>query len=320
MRRDGCWLRWLAAGLLALVALGARAHEMTMAEMTVRELPSGQLLWSWGVPAQGQPIEAELGVQWPEGCASDADRSLICGPQGLSGKLAVEGLGNSYSAAIVNVQWKSGELRSYTLTPRRPEVRLYGSAEDGRDMGEVAVTYALLGVEHILSGWDHLLFVISLLFLVGFHRRLVGTVTAFTGAHSITLAASALGAISLRSPPVEASIALSILLVSVEALNRRDTLTRRWPAAVAFLFGLVHGLGFAGALAEIGLPARHANVALLTFNLGVEAGQLLVIGCAWLLMLAIGRLPHLDVARRRALYAIGSVAAYWTLSRLAAFG
>lgn len=305
---------------LVLAGAGARAHEMTIAEMTVREMQAGQLMWSWGIPAAGKPIEAELRVRWPGDCMQEEERLLRCGAHGLSGALAVDGLGRSYSAAIINVQWKSGEQRSYTLTPRRPEVRLYGGAEDDRGLADVALTYAMLGFEHILSGFDHLLFVISLLFLVGFHRRLIGTITAFTLAHSLTLAASALGAITLRSPPVEATIALSILLVSVEALRQQDTWTRRWPALVAFVFGLVHGLGFAGALADIGLPARHANAALLTFNVGVEAGQLFVVGCAWLLMLAMRRLPRRDVARTQALYAIGAIAAYWTLSRLAAFG
>jgi hydrogenase/urease accessory protein HupE len=290
---------------------------MTTAEMTVRETQSGQLLWSWGVPSQGQPIESELTVRWPEGCSVDENRLLQCA-NGLAGTLEVEGLGRSYSAAIINVRWRGGEDRAYTVTSRRPQVRLYGGAEDTRAGREVAITYGLLGVEHILSGFDHLLFVISLLFLVGFQRRLVGTITAFTLAHSITLAASALGALSLRPPPVEAAIALSIVLVSLEALERRDTLTRRWPAVVAFLFGLVHGLGFAGALAEIGLPARHANIALLTFNLGVEAGQLLVVGVAGLVALALGRLPQRETARRAALYGTGAIAAYWTIARLAA--
>ena len=315
-------MQWVRGVLLALAALAAgavQAHEMTIAEMTMREMPSGQLLWSWGIPAAGKPIKSELQVTWPEGCASEEDRLLRCA-HGLAGKLSVGGLGKSYSAAIINVRWKDGQARAYTLTPRKPDVRLHGAADDVRDVSEVASTYAVLGIEHILGGFDHLLFVISLLFLVGFHRRLVATITAFTLAHSITLAASALGAITLRSPPVEATIALSILLVAVEALKGGHTITRRWPALVAFVFGLVHGLGFAGALAEIGLPANHANVALLTFNLGVEAGQLLVVGAAGLLMLALRRLPRLDLARKQALYAIGSVAAYWTIARLVAFG
>jgi hydrogenase/urease accessory protein HupE len=313
--------RWLAALLAAFVLLlqagTAGAHEMTTAEMRMREMASGQFLWSWGAAAQGQPIDAEIAVHWPEGCSVGEGSVLACS-NGLQGTLEVDGLGRSYSAAIITVRWKSGDERAYTLTTRRPSVRLYGSAEDTRAAWDVAIAYGMLGVEHILSGFDHLLFVISLLFLVGFRRRLVATITAFTLAHSVTLAASALGAISLRSPPVEATIALSIMLVAVEALKRQDSVTRRWPAIVAFLFGLVHGLGFAGALAEIGLPARHANIALLTFNLGVESGQLLVVAACGLLMLAVRRLPRLEPARQATLYAIGSVAAFWTLSRLAA--
>jgi len=312
------WFVALAGGLALLLQAGtAGAHEMTTAEMRMREMASGQLLWSWGVPAQGQPIEAELTVHWPEGCSTGDDRVLTCA-NGLQGVLEVEGLGRSYSAAILSIRWKSGEERAYTLTTRRPTVRLYGGAEDTRAAWDVAIAYSLLGVEHILSGFDHLLFVISLLFLVGFQRRLVTTITAFTLAHSITLAASALGALSLRPPPVEATIALSILLVAGEALKRQDSVTRRWPAVVAFLFGLVHGLGFAGALAEIGLPARNANIALLTFNLGVEAGQLLVVGACGLLFLAVRRLPRLEPARQATLYGIGSIAAFWTIARLVA--
>jgi HupE / UreJ protein len=156
------------------------------------------------------------------------------------------------------------------------------------------------------------------LFLVGFRRRLVATITAFTLAHSVTLAASALGLLVLRSPPVEASIALSIVLVSAEALRERETLTRRWPALVAFFFGLIHGLGFAGALKEIGLPEQHVSIALLTFNLGVEAGQLLVVAAAWGLTLAVARFRSAAAVRRPALYGIGALAAFWSLERIIA--
>jgi hydrogenase/urease accessory protein HupE len=195
-------------------------------------------------------------------------------------------------------------------------VHLYGSAEDQRGMGEIAHAYTVLGIEHILTGFDHLLFVLALLFLVGFSRRLVLTITAFTLAHSLTLALSALGWLTLRRPPVEAAIALSIVLVAGEALHTQPTLSRRWPALVAFLFGLVHGLGFAGALKEIGLPQNHLSVALLTFNVGVEVGQLLVVGIAYLIYRTLAAWPKLAVARAPALYAIGSVAAYWSIGRL----
>jgi len=177
-----------------------------------------------------------------------------------------------------------------------------------------------LGVEHILTGYDHLTFVLALLLLVGFNKRLLLTITAFTAAHSLTLAISALGLLTLRPPPVEATIALSIMLVAGEALHEGQTLSKRWPAVVAFLFGLVHGLGFAGALKEIGLPQQHLAVALLTFNVGVELGQLLVVAIAFAIYQALSRQPQLGAtrARRPALYAIGSVAAYWSIARIAA--
>jgi hypothetical protein len=162
------------------------------------------------------------------------------------------------------------------------------------------------------------LFVICLLFLVGFNRRLVWTITAFTLAHSITLAGSMLGVITLRSNPVEAVIALSIVLAAYEALTHRQTLTHRLPALVAFVFGLVHGLGFAGVLTEIGLPEHHFTLALATFNLGVEIGQLATVMVAYALTRLLKRVEWAAAARRPALYAIGTVATYWSIERLAA--
>ena len=185
-------------------------------------------------------------------------------------------------------------------------------------MGEIASAYTVLGVEHILTGIDHQFFVIGLLFLVGFNRRLVWTITAFTVAHSLTLACSAMGWLELRSAPVEATIALSIVLVAGEALHQQQTLARRWPALVAFLFGLVHGLGFAGALREIGLPENHLLAALLTFNIGVEIGQLLIVTAAWLLWRLISHWPKVALARTAVLYGIGTVAAYWSWERAVA--
>jgi len=160
--------------------------------------------------------------------------------------------------------------------------------------------------------------VVSLLFLVGFRRRLIGTITAFTLAHSLTLACSVFGWLTLRSAPVEACIAISIVLVASEALRDTDTLARRVPALVSFLFGLVHGLGFAGALKDIGLPQSHVPMALLSFNVGVELGQLAVV----LLALLLVRVPlpkgWSARARRPALYAVGVVAAFWCWQRIAA--
>ena len=312
-----CLLKWLFALAMALSGVGvAHAHEMSMAEMQLRETQRGEFLWQWGA-GEKRPISQDLTPVWPQGCAADAT-VLRCGERGLAGTLSVKGVGERYSAAVVRVFWLDGQTRVYTLTQAQPSVQLYGTADDTRGMGEIASAYALLGVEHILGGIDHLLFVVGLLFLVGFRRQLLWTITAFTAAHSLTLASSALGWLSLRSAPVEATIALSIVLVAGEALHRRDTAARRWPALVAFLFGLVHGLGFAGALQEIGLPENHLLIALLTFNIGVELGQLMTVSVCWCLWRLAARWPAAQRLRTGLLYAIGSVAAYWSWLRIAA--
>ena len=313
--RAACLLFW--AFLLTLSAAPVRAHEMTIAEMELHETAAGEFLWRWSAANDKRPMGDDLAPIWPGQCRADSN-ALHCGTQGLKGRLSIDGVGKGYSAAIVRVTWLDGQLRAYTLTSAQPSVELYGSADDRRNRAEIAKAYTILGVEHILGGIDHLLFVASLLFLVGFQRRLIATITAFTLAHSLTLACSVFGWLSLRSPPVEASIALSIVLVAGEALRERETLARRLPALVSFLFGLVHGLGFAGALKDVGLPQSHLPLALLCFNVGVELGQLLMV----LLAFALTRLPiaqrYLGPARRPALYAIGAIAAYWSWLRVAA--
>ena len=307
----------LLVSIVAIVALTspARAHEMSMAEMEVRETSPGEFLWQWSAASDKRPMGNDLVPRWPEGCSAGPG-ALRCGSDGLKGTLTIDGVGKRYSAAMVKVVWLDGESRVYTLTAAQSSVQLYGSADDHRGTAEIARAYVVLGIQHILSGVDHLLFVIALLFLVGFRRRLVGTITAFTLAHSLTLACSVFGWIALRPAPVEAVIAMSIVLVACEALRERETLARRMPALVAFLFGLVHGLGFAGALNSIGLPQSHLPVALLTFNLGVEIGQLMTVLVAY----AVVRLPIsqrvLGRARTPALYVIGVVAAYWCWVRI----
>ena len=229
---------------------------------------------------------------------------------------------------LVRIEDIVGTTQTERLTPTRPSfvVRVAPGA------GEVAATYLWLGIEHILFGFDHLLFVLALLILVRQWRRVVVTMTAFTVAHSITLAAATLGFVHVPGPPVEATIALSIVLVAAEIVNARrgrPSLTARWPWLVAFAFGLLHGLGFAGALSEVGLPHHAIPLALLFFNLGVEFGQLafvaLVMALAWWLPGALARVTvvgrdwtraRLDVA---AAYAIGALAAYWLIERVIGF-
>lgn len=309
--------QWLLALLSACALLpDAHAHELSIAEMEMREVARGDFNWQW-TASGSRPAATELAPVWPAGCVAEQNQ-LRCGEGGLKGSFSVDGVGQRYSAAIIKIYWLDGQISVHTLTKGQAGVQLFGSADDQRGWSEIAWTYTTLGVDHILHGFDHLLFVLGLLFLVGFRRRLVWTITAFTAAHSMSLALSALGWVTLRSPPVEAAIALSIVLIAGEALHGRETLARRWPALVAFGFGLIHGLGFAGALKEIGLPEAHLPLALVTFNLGVEIGQLLAVLAAWLLWRLVGKLPRLEQARTVVLYAMGTVAAYWSWLRVGA--
>jgi HupE / UreJ protein len=310
------WLQGLLFAVLALAGPAVPAHELSIAEMEMRETSRGEFQWRW-LSTGNRPMGQGLVPAWPDGCISEAN-FLRCGNAGLKGKLSIDGVGKGFSAVVVKIYWLEGQMRVYTLTGGQPAVQLFGSADDTRGFVEIAKAYLMLGFEHILSGFDHLMFVAGLLFLVGFRRKLVWTITAFTLAHSLTLASAALGWVSLRSAPVEATIALSIVLVASEALRPRETLARRLPAVVAFVFGLVHGLGFAGALQEIGLPQNHLVVALLTFNVGVELGQLFAVAIAWGAVELVRGQLWAGRLRAPALYVIGSLAAYWSLLRIAA--
>jgi hydrogenase/urease accessory protein HupE len=188
---------------------------------------------------------------------------------------------------------------------------------------DVLASYGRLGVEHILTGYDHLLFVLGLVLLVGGGRRLLETVTAFTLGHSVTLALAVLGLVRVPQPPIEAGIAFSIYVLAVELaprrLSRKPTLLARAPWLMAGLFGLLHGLGFAGALAQVGLPQGEIPLALFAFNLGIEAGQLVFVGVVLAVWAALRALPVRwppSVLYVPA-YAMGTLAAFWCLQRLA---
>jgi hydrogenase/urease accessory protein HupE len=217
-----------------------------------------------------------------------------------------------------------GTVQLERILPVHPA--FVGRASPGRL--EVVRTYTVLGIEHILSGFDHLLFVLGLVLLVRGTRRLLITITAFTVAHSLTLAGATLGWVHVPGPPVEASIALSIVFVASEIVHARQgrySITQHYPWIVAFTFGLLHGFGFAGALAEVGLPQTSIPMALLFFNVGVEIGQLLFVG-AVLTVIAIGwragrqlRVSQPVWLWRIAPYAIGGLASFWLVERVAAF-
>jgi len=221
---------------------------------------------------------------------------------------------------LVRIERLDGSTQVVRLTPSAPSF-VVAAAPRG---WEVARTYGVLGVEHILSGIDHLLFVLALIILTRGGWRLVKTVTAFTVSHSLMLTAATLGWVHVPPPPVEAVIALSIVFVAAEILRQRrgvEGIASRAPWLVAFSFGLMHGLGFAGGLSEAGLPAGHIPVALFFFSIGVEAGHFLFIGAVLSFVVLVRRI-RIPIPRWAELvppYAIGSVAMFWVIQRLAAF-
>jgi hydrogenase/urease accessory protein HupE len=240
---------------------------------------------------------------------------------GLTGQtLHIDGLAATKIDVLARIDRGHGRIQTTRITPDAPAFRV----EATPTAGQVSRTYLVLGVEHILLGIDHLLFVLALVLLVGGWKRLAATITAFTVAHSMTLAAAVLGFVHVPGPPVEACIALSIVFVAAEIVHARQgksSLTARAPWLVAFTFGLLHGLGFAGALSEVGLPQLAIPLALLFFNLGVELGQLAFVAVVIGVMAALRRLPAPTPpwGWRVAPYAIGTVAMFWVIQRVYAF-
>jgi len=247
--------------------------------------------------------------------------SLTCAGGIYQKQIRIDGLENTMTDVLVRVVHQDGATQMVRLTASETgfEVAAKTSSVD------VIKVYTALGIEHILLGVDHLLFVFALLLIVNGWRRLIGTITAFTLAHSITLAAATMGYVHVPQAPVEAVIALSILFLATEIIHNRQGrpgLAKRYPWLVAFIFGLLHGFGFAGALAEIGLPQQSIPLALLFFNVGVELGQLFfvaaVVATGWVLkkLLAQKVLQGGEVA---ASYLIGTLSAFWLIERTYSF-
>ncbi len=234
--------------------------------------------------------------------------------------IVIEGLAALQTDVLLLIQLQDGSQHSAILRPASPEFTIPLEASKL----EVAADYWIMGTIHILEGADHLLFVLALLLIVNGFRPLLKAVTAFTVAHSITLALATLGLIHVPPAPTEAIISLSILFLAAEIVHKRNGqmgVTERWPWVIAFLFGLFHGLGFAGALSEIGVPQAEVPLALLMFNVGVETGQLLFIGVVLSLIAILKRLPISapQGAWRVLPYSIGGLAAFWTIDRVLSF-
>lgn len=255
---------------------------------------------------------------WLDGRAESSRWTVHC-PGGLDGhRLRITGLAATVTDVLLRYERANGTAQVVRLTPDQTSVELTAS----ESWWQVARTYLALGVEHILLGIDHLLFVLALIMIVDGRRKLIATITAFTLAHSVTLAAASLGLLRVPQQPVEAVIALSIVFVAMEIVHWRDGrpgLTRRAPWVVAFVFGLLHGFGFAGALSSIGLPAHAIPAALLFFNVGVELGQLMFIAAILLGWAGLRRLAWPAWAWRVPVYGIGTLAAFWTIERITGF-
>ena len=327
----------LVVTLLVAVPSGAFAHEVRPAYLELRQTGSETYDVVWKVPARGEGMRLGLYAEFPDDAKNVAEprgtmvnnafieRWTMQREGGLTGsRIHIAGLSESTTDVLVRLERLDGTTQVTRLTPSAPSFVV----EAAPSPLQVAVTYLKLGIDHIIGGIDHLLFVLALFILVKGSRRLIWTITAFTVAHCLTLAAATLGFVHVPGPPVEAGIALSIVFVTVEIIRSRAgsaSLTERFPWIVAFAFGLLHGLGFASALNEVGLPQSAVPVALLFFNVGVEIGQLLFIA-AVLSTTALGKhalgrisLRNPEWTWRVAPYAIGSVSAFWVIERIVEF-
>ena len=326
----------ILAVLLLVVALTPapiKADEIRPALLDITEREGGWVDVVWKVPMKGdrslalQPVlpgffeSAALPSGRAVGGAYVEYSSYRTGGQELTGStLSVDGLAGLSTDVLIRIKLQDGTEHSAVLRGSNLEFTIPARPTKG----EVALSYWQMGTIHILEGWDHLLFLATLLLIVTGLWPLLKTVTAFTVAHSLTLVLATLGLVNIPPAPTEAVIALSILLLAVEALHKGRgelTLAERYPWLIAFTFGLVHGLGFAGALSEIGIPQNEVPLALLMFNVGVETGQVLFVVAVSLLLAGLHRVnPRSSTMVGRTVpYAIGGVAAFWTIQRVGSF-
>ena len=317
----------------AIAATPASADELRPAFLDLREKAQDEFAVAWKIPALGD-LRLGIYVRLPPECRPKAEPvrnvdnagsfferwTAVC-PGGLKGReISIDGLRVTPIETLVHIEYRDGSTQVVRLTSATPSFVVTGVQSR---LG-VAQTYLALGVDHILTGLDHLLFVLTLVLLIRDRWMLLKTITAFTVAHSITLAGATFGYMSLPQKPMEAVIALSIAFVASELVklgSGERRLSQDYPWVIAFVFGLLHGFGFAGALKEIGLPPNETPLALLMFNVGVEAGQLMFVAAIVLGMRAVGALFDVPASRARkiAAYAIGAMTMTWFVFRVSSF-
>lgn len=321
-------LRLLAAAMLALAALPAHADELRPGylELTQRDAQHWKVVWKapvlGGLATRARPAYPQFCTQSApkariEGAALVAESTLTCTKDLAGSKVGIAGMDGAFTDALLRVAPLGRPVQASRLTANEAMVAVSAVP----DAWQVARSYLALGVEHILTGYDHLLFVIALVLLLGNLWVVVRAATAFTVAHSLTLIGTTLGLFGLPQAPVEALIALSIIFLAVEIIKQdpaQPRLSERAPWLIAFGFGLIHGFGFAGALREIGLPEGDVPIALLTFNLGVELGQLAIVAATIAALALLRRFvpPALRPAVLAASYAIGITASFWFIERM----
>jgi hydrogenase/urease accessory protein HupE len=329
----GPWRVAILPLLVLLLGLGttapAAAHEFRPGYLELREQDPSTFALLWKRPSGGE-VEIRIVPVVPAGCSLSGParqqltpgavvvRGTLSCSGGLAGKtIRIEGLETTLTDVLVRVQHADGRVESQLLRPASPAFTL-GEATHA---GQRAWSYLELGLQHILLGVDHLLFVLGLLLIVRDRWMLVKTVTAFTVAHSLTLAAATLGYASVPLPPLNAAVAVSILFLGLEIVRARrgeSSFTIRHPWVVAFAFGLLHGFGFASGLTAMGLPKAELPLALLLFNVGVEIGQLAFVAGVLLLLRSFRALQIAWPRWQRALpgYCVGSLGAYWAVQRV----
>jgi len=325
-------MRLISLVLLLITAIPGMAHEVRPGYLEITETAPERYQVLWKIPMKGDAVLRMTPV-FPETCTEQTPPSsrkvaaamvkqwsIVCAGGLKDVDIAIDGLQNTLTDVLARVTHAGGATQTVRLAPDNIRFTVSGIPSTL----EVITTYLSLGIEHILLGIDHLLFVFALLLIVQGWRRLIGTITAFTVAHSITLAAATLGYVNVPQAPVEAVIALSILFLATEIIHMQQGkigLAQRYPWLVAFIFGLLHGFGFAGALSEIGLPQSDIPLALLFFNVGVEVGQLIFVATVLLIGMILRRLISQPMRWEETVitYMIGGIAAFWTIERVAAF-
>jgi len=327
----------LGSGVLMLVVGApsvAGAHPLAPSVLSFEQAPDGTVAMRWRSPVK-RPTGQSLRPRIPESCAElgppeshltedetavEENVQLRCDPPDMVGAIVrVDGLTDSGVNVVVRVARVGGDVHHTILDATSPELIIAPQEGESDSFFE----YLMLCVEHLMTGWDHLTFVLGLLVLFGWRRRLIAAVTAFTLGHSLTLALSVLGIVSVPMALVEALIALTIVVLALEIQSKHHGPVWNHPWTLPGALGLLHGLGFASVLFDAGLPADEIPLALLGFNLGLEIGQLGVIGAAFLGFAAVRSAlpPSWRSNRIVPAYVIGSLAAFWVIERsLAAIG